>query len=56
MIVNIGFSFNKGHLEYRDVFRTQSSIYDEGFCEKMLRLKVVDCFRKKLCLRRSTGF
>ena len=47
IIVNVGSSFNKGHLEYRDVFRTQSSIYDEAFCEKMLTAESSWLFSQK---------
>ena len=39
----------------RGVFRIQSNIEDRAFYEKRLQLHAVNCFRKKLHLRRSTG-
>ena len=49
------FCLISSYLNSRGVFRSQSNIYDEAFCENRLRLSAVNCFHKKLRLRCSTG-
>ena len=40
----------------RDVFRTQSNIYDGAFCENSYRLSAVNYFHEKLHLNIRLGF